>query len=191
MKNVSEEDFINILNESSKRCKMISIKTRTDPKPLKKSRVTKIPFNEVFKTNSVIKESELTVQINVEYENSVNNRLEKSGEERDFVSSGMNYGKFVDGSKCLIEHDGKIYLRTYQTNSKLGKVSKYFKEDGTEFTEKEEEILKNEFLKIVPEFIESQNLSYEESTKPTNYLLKNIKEICMDSERYILRKEYE
>jgi len=189
MKVLSEEELIEVLKNQSKRSKMISLKTRTDPKPLKKSRVTLQSLKERFNTETIVKESELTVQINIDYETSVNNRLEKAGEEREFVSSGMNYGNFVDGSRCLIEDKGKVYLRTYQTNSKLGKSSRYFKDDGTEFTEDEVEELQKEFLKIKPEEIQSQGLSYEQSTKPTNYSLKSIREICMDGERYILGKE--
>ena len=103
MKVLSEEELIEVLKNQSKRSKMISLKTRTDPKPLKKSRITLQSLKERFNTESIVKESELTVQINIDYETSVNNRLEKAGEEREFVSSGMNYGSFVDDSRCLIE----------------------------------------------------------------------------------------
>ncbi len=189
MKVLTDLELVELLkNQKNKSCKMIGLKTRTDPKPLKKSKISGKSLVEMFNTNSITKESELTVQINVDYENSVNNRLEKSGEERNFKSSGMNYGKFVEGSRCLIEHEDSYKVRVYQTNSILGKSARYFKDDGTELNEAEVEILKNEFLKIKPEEIKSQGLSYEESSKPTNYNLSSIKEICMDGERYILER---
>lgn len=189
MKVLNESEMIEVFKNQAKRsAKMISLKTRTDPKPLKSSRITKQSLMERFGTSSVVKESELTVQINVNYENSVNNRLEKVGEERSFESAGLNYGKFVDDSKCLLEHNGKMQLRVYQTNSVLGKSAKYFKDNGEEFTEEEVEQLKVEFLKIKPEEIKSQGLSYEESSKPTNYNFSSIREIVMDGEQYILEK---
>jgi hypothetical protein len=190
MKVISEEDLVEVLkNQKNRSAKLISLKARTDARPNKKSRtLPKKTLMEMFGTNSVVKESELSVQINVIYENSVNNRLEKAGEERSFESTGMNYGRFLDGSKCLIEHDGKMKLRVYQTNSTIGKSSRYFKENGAEFTPEEVEVLKEEFLSIKPEEIKSQGLSYQDSCKPTNYNLSNIREISLDGEKYILER---
>jgi hypothetical protein len=189
MKVLSESEMIEIFkNQANRSAKLIHLKSRTMPKVKKTSRITKQTLMERFGTNSVVKESELPVQINVIYENSVNNRLEKAGEDRDFKSAGLNSGKFVDGSRCLIEDSGEMKLRVYQTNSVLGKSSKYFKDNGEEFTEEEIEQLKEEFLTIKPEEIKSQGLSYEESSKPTNYNFSSIREIVMDGERYILEK---
>lgn len=189
MKVLNESEMIEIFkNQANRSAQLIHLKSRTIPKIKKTSRVTKQTLMERFGTNSVVKESELPVQINVIYENSVNNRLEKAGEERDFKSTGMNSGKFVEGSRCLIDDSGEMKLRVYQTNSILGKSSKYFKDNGEEFTEEEVKHLKEEFLTIKPEEIKSQGLSYEESSKPTNYNFSNIREIVMDGERYILEK---
>lgn len=189
MKVLNESEMIEVFkNQANRSAQLIHLKSRTMPKVKKTSRVTKQTLMERFGTNSVVKESELPVQINVIYENSVNNRLEKSGEDRDFKSAGLNSGKFVEGSRTLIEDSGEMKLRVYQTNSVLGKSSKYFKDNGEEFTEEEVKQLKEEFLTIKPEEIKSQGLSYEDSCKPTNYDFCNIREIVMDGERYILEK---
>lgn len=182
---ITEQDLFQIfLNQNKKSAKFISLKTRKTEETKKKSRTTMKTLLETFGTDSITKESELTVQLNANYENSVNNRLEKAGEERDFVAEKLPYGEYVEGSKCLIKHDGKIYVRVYQTNSKLGKTARYFKSNGEELSKEHVEILQRDFLKVRPEFIESQGLSYEESSKPTNYKLENIKGIKIDGEEY-------
>ena len=187
MKVLNESEMIEVFkNQTNRSAKMIYLKSRTMPKVKKTSRITKQTLMERFGTNSVVKESVLPVQINVIYENSVNNRLEKAGEEREFKSAGLNSGKFVEGSRCLIEDSGEMKLRVYQTNSILGKSSKYLKDNGEEFSEEEAEQLKEEFLTIKPEEIKSQDLSYKDSCKPTNYNFSSIREIVMDDEQYIL-----
>lgn len=191
MKVLNESEMIEVFkNQANRSAQLIHLKSRTMPKVKKTSRITKQTLMERFGTNSVVKESELPVQINVIYENSVNNRLEKVGEEREFKSAGLNSGKFVEGSRTLIEDSGEMKLRVYQTNSVLGKSSKYFKDNGEEFTEEEVKQLKEEFLPIKSEEIKSQGLSYKDSCKPTNYDFCNIREIVMDGERYILEKQY-
>jgi hypothetical protein len=55
------------------------------------------------------------VQINYSYENAVNNRLAKQGEERTFVAQSLPWGSWVKGQENkLIEHKGNLYLRYYE-----------------------------------------------------------------------------
>ena len=189
MQTISENQLLEILlNQKNRSNKTISLKTKTFPKCLKKSRLNKQTLKERFGTEKILKESSLTVQINTIYENSVNNRLEKDGQEKDFKSSGMNYGNFVMDSRCVIEDSGKYYLRTYQTNSKLGKNSRFLKDDGTEIVDEQLQQLKDEFLDEKPEFISSQNLSYEDSCKPTNYKFSSLNEITIDGEHFVIER---
>ena len=189
MQTISENQLLEILlNQKNRSNKTISLKTKTIPECLKKSRLNKQTLRERFGTDKIFKESSLTVQINTIYENSVNNRLEKDGQETDFKSSGMNYGNFIMDSRCVIEDSGKYYLRTYQTNSKLGKNSRFLKDDGSEIVGEELQQLKDEFLKEKPEFISSQNLSYEDSCKPTNYKFASLNEITIDGEHFVIER---
>ena len=57
-------------------------------------------------------------QINFSYENAVNNRLEKQGNERNFVSQSLPWGNWVVGQENkLIEHKDTLYLRYYDVNN--------------------------------------------------------------------------
>jgi hypothetical protein len=184
MKIITEEDLLQLFLKKNKKSAMIFLKTNAVQKTKKTSRTTSQTLQEVFGTEKIIKVSEIPVQINAIYENAVNNRLEKTGEEKDFESGLLRYGKYVEDSRCLIVDGEKKYLRVYQTNSKLGKESAYFKENGEEISGKLLETLKKDFLDIKPEFVKSQGLSYEDSCKPTNYLLGNIRGVTMDEETF-------
>ena len=189
MKVLTEKDLLEYFqNQSNKANKTISLKTRSKLKTNKYSRNTDKTIFETFGTESITKESENVVQINTIYENSVNNRLEKAGEETDFKDKEPTWGKFVEGSRCLREHKGKFYLRAYQTNSRLGKESRYLKENGEELSEKDVKILKEEFLAIKPEVIKSQGLSYQESCKPTDYAFESLLEIVMDGDEIVVER---
>lgn len=184
MQLVTEQEMIKIFLNKNKSSKFISLKTRNVEPTVDKSRTTSRTLNETYSTDSVVKESVNNVQINVIYQNAVNSRLEKDGQDPSFVYDILPYGSYVDDSRCLIEHKGEYYLRVYQTNLKAGKSSKFFKMNGEEFSEEQVEVLKRDFFKKKNEFISSQGLSYEDSCKPTNYKFKNIKEIVMDGETY-------
>lgn len=189
MKVVNEQEMVNIfLNQFKKNCKTIGLKSRKVVTEInKKSRSTAKTLLEEFGTTKIIQESKNTVLVNVDYENSVNNRLEKAGEERNFVSKPRVWGQYLNDSNSIVIHNGKCYLHVFQTNSKLGKETKYFREDGTELSEKEVENLRENFLRIKPEEIKSQGLTYEESSKPTDYSFDSITEITMDEEKYSVR----
>jgi hypothetical protein len=55
-------------------------------------------------------------QVNYNYENAVNNRLEKQGDKRNFVAQSLPWGCWVEGlENKVIEHKGTYYLRFYNT----------------------------------------------------------------------------
>ena len=54
------------------------------------------------------------VQVNANYQNAVNNRIEDGGEK--FVAESLPWGTWLTPNK-LIEHNGKVYLRLYMTKS--------------------------------------------------------------------------
>lgn len=195
METITRADlFAMFLAESGKSAKMIGIHTTTDYSPEKKnctvkSRVnSEMKFATTFGTNRIMKCSELTVQINAVYENAVNNRLEKDGQEAEFKTKELAYGEYIEGSRILIKHekDGQTiyYARVYQTNSVLGKSAKYFKASGQPLTDKETKLFTEEFMKLKPEFVKSQGLNYEEAAKPTNYNLDSITQLNINGKQY-------
>lgn len=190
MKVLTEKELVEIfLNKSKKSNETISIKSRTNLKLKKKARSDSKSLLEKFNTNSIYKITENVVQINTIYDNSVNNRREKEDLERDFESEKLPYGEYVGDSRIVFQYNEKYYLRTYQTNSRLGKESKYYRENGTQLSDVEVKILKEDFMSELPETIESQGLSYEKSCKPTNYLASGILELCMNDEEYEVKHE--
>ena len=80
----------------------------------KTSRTTDKTLLEEFGTTKIIQESKNVAQVNVDYENSVNNRLEKAGKERDFVSKPRTWGQYMNDSNSIVLHKGKHYLHVFQ-----------------------------------------------------------------------------
>lgn len=63
-------------------------------------------------------------QLNYSYENAVNNRLAKQGDEKNFVAQSLPWGQWVEGQENkLIEHKGSLYLRYYDVaNADRGRI---------------------------------------------------------------------
>jgi hypothetical protein len=188
MKTITKNDLVNLmLSQIGQRAKMINIVTRTEQKTNKFTRSEpKLSLEEVFKTNKIFKRSKLNVQINADYENAVNARLEKAGEEANFTAQKLSYGSYVGDSKIVIQHKDEHYLRVYQINSVLGKTVVYEKANGQHLSEDEVSKLKKEFLSEKPEEVKSQGLSYEQAAKPNNYKVSSIIEVTIDGELYFI-----
>lgn len=63
-------------------------------------------------------------QLNYSYENAVNNRLAKQGDEKNFVAQSLPWGQWVEGQENkLIEHKSSLYLRYYNVaNAKSSRI---------------------------------------------------------------------
>lgn len=186
MKNITKNDLVNLMiAQIGQRAKMINIVTRTEQKTNKFTKSEpKLTISEVFHTSTIYKRSKLNVQINADYENAVNARLEKAGEEADFKTGKLSYGAYVGDSKIVIEHKGTFYIRVYQINSKLGKTVVYEKANGQHLSEDEIKKLKKEFITEKPEIVKSQGLSKDDAAKPNNYKVDSIIEVTIDGETY-------
>ena len=80
-------------------------------------------------------------QLNYSYENAVNNRLAKQGDEKNFVAQSLPWGEWVEGQENkLIEHKGSLYLRYYEvanadryaTAEEFQKIMDYLKSKKTD-----------------------------------------------------------
>ena len=77
-----------------------------------------IPQKVIGKGNVVTKIVKTNCQINFSYENAVNNRLSKIGEEKSFVAQSLPWGNWIEGQENkLIEHKGNLYLRYYDVKN--------------------------------------------------------------------------
>lgn len=73
-----------------------------------------IPQYVLGKGNKVTKVCRMDIQLGYSYENAVNNRLRKQGDEATFEAENLKWGHWVDGfENKLIEHKGEYYLRYY------------------------------------------------------------------------------
>lgn len=94
-------------------CKIASIVYESEeklPKYVGISNVTKVVSGEV--------------QINFDYENAVNNRLEKQGGERTFNALSLPWGQWLYPNK-VIEHKGEYYIRFYELKGAKMSVEYY------------------------------------------------------------------
>ena len=98
-----------------------SVLTVTEPK----MRKTGNPYNKITKI------SRRVMGIGYEYPVQVNNEREREGIQEEYKPQPLKWGKFVEGSKTLIEHKGNKYVRL-SDNSNTPSVSKYYDENGNE-----------------------------------------------------------
>jgi hypothetical protein len=192
MKTINRKDlFALLLAENGKSQTTVGLQTITNIIPGKssvttKNRTTKIPFVDEWKCSILLKYATKTVQININYEDAVNGRKEKHGQEADFKSQGLSYGAFVEGSRVLIhdEEKGKYYVRVYETNTVLGKKNEYKTPQGKVLTKDQVKNLKENYLPKKKEEVKSQDLDYKDAVKPVNYLFDSIVQINMNDEQY-------
>ena len=123
MEKVSFKEFANIV-KNMKGCQFASIATTTDVKTKKGCPIS-----------GVRKVTRRTCQLNYDYENAVNNHLERNGGERNFVGGSLPWGAWAIPNK-LISHKGKLYLRAYLVKGAANE-SKYIHADGSALTDSE------------------------------------------------------
>ena len=90
--------------------------TITEPKCIKFSRTTGAPFESIFK-GKIYKKAIRYASLGYDYEKSVNNRLAKEGQKKDFESFPLPWGEWVEGSKTVISHKGVMYARISYLNA--------------------------------------------------------------------------
>lgn len=126
---------------------------------------------------------------NGNYENMVNNRIEREGFEGvEFVSDKLPWGQWVEGGvNKVITHKGEFYIRLYPTPNTKMKVTYYL--DGVECTESEVSMI----LKAIAPFLPKQKESAKQSEcglegvkqlHPQSIKLSNIREISINGVTY-------
>lgn len=174
MKNLVE--FIKTI----KGCKIASIKYVSEVKIPKKYGIVGI----------VEKSVEKQVQVNYCYENAVNNRLEKQGDEREFVAQSLPWGQWVEGQvNKLIEHKGELYLRVYSVNSGTKVKVEYFV-DGVAATDEQIAIIKEyEQSKNKVSATQAEMGLVENQVKPSSVKVRNITMFRVGGETYYPTQE--
>ena len=116
------------------------IETMTTPKLTKKNRTTKEPTDFVVHIHA-----KFSCMLGISYENAVNNRREKMGEERNFEAQKPTGKHYIEGSNMILQADNnpeKFYLAV----DKVGGVKRTYLINGREATAEEVEDLKENYL---------------------------------------------
>lgn len=196
MTKINNEQLVNIFkNIDLVGHRFIFIGLETAPKLLKKHRDTGLSLAECLQAESIIKISEGVFSIGLIYENAVNNNLERAEYEKNFETSELPWGKFVDGSKILITHQSKgetsekHYVRLYQYKNKPVRKSAFFKiSDGEriELTEDEAIVLKG-FLPVEKVDASLEDGSFDTMKPIVNTVkLESIKCVRFESEEFLV-----
>ncbi len=163
-----------------------SMELTTPVKMLKKSRTTKIAFDDAFK-GQVFKTYQEVGNFNVSYENAVNNQRKREDVEQDekFVANSLPWGEWVEGGENkVLTHKGEFYLRYYtgmSANSKKDKKTVYHYANGEELTQREMMVL-NEYTSAPRKKSTTQGVSKE--VTPRAVKMGGIKKIVVGGTTY-------
>jgi hypothetical protein len=124
------------------------------------------------------------VQLNWGYENAVNGRLEKQGDERTFVAEKLPYGEWVkDMENKVILYKDEYYLRAYKMNGAMYDAE-YFV-DGIPATAEQVALLKaKESAAKKPSNTQAVEGLVENQVKPFNIKFTNILELRVNGVVY-------
>jgi hypothetical protein len=170
-KPVSHVQLMDILTDmSGKGAKFVGLTTVTEPKLLKSC-----PYNGVKKV------SEVTVQVNYDYVNAVENQLIRENKDLDDYKQGTSWynvvtfqnGKLTPFAKH--KENGDLYLRCRHMSTTS---SKYFDDNGNEIAE--------ESLKAyLPKKSKPTNQGTDTAIRATTYKLGNIVAVRVDGNNYV------
>lgn len=168
------------LVENLKGCKIATITYQTIVKLPKKYGIDGV----------VTKNAKMQCQLNFDYANAVNNRLEKQGDEREFEGKGMAWGSWVKGQENkLKEHKGELYLRIYLM--KNAKSEKAYFVNGVPATQEQISIIKvYESSKYQPIGTQAAVGLVENQVMPKDIKLSNILELKVDKQTITPNKQY-
>lgn len=152
--------------------KFLTITTLTEPKMKK----TNNPF-----FGHILKRSTANVSINFKYENVVNNRREKEGNEEKFVPKPRTWGERIDGT-CFVMHNGAMYMEVHYKSAP----------SATEYIDtRDNTIVPKDML---AQWLQEPNTSavaekqgLEQAVILRDIKIGNIKECKVNGEHYVIR----
>lgn len=119
------------------------------------------------------------IQINANYENAVNNRIE--GEEK-FVAEKLPWGEWLVPNK-IITHKGKYYLRLYVTKSCKKETTWYINGERTNLN------LSNEIRESKPSARQAEvGIDEKDMVKPFTICADNVSSITLNGVTYNIVK---
>jgi len=170
-KPVSHVQLMDILTDmSGKGSKFVGLTTVTEPKLLKSC-----PYNGVRKV------SEVTVQVNYDYVNAVENQLRKEDKDLDDYKQGTSWydvvtfqnGKLTPFAKH--KTSGDLYLRCRHMSTTS---SKYFDDNGNEVSEQQ-------LAPYLPKKSKATNQGTDTAVRAVTYKLDGIVAVRVDGNNYV------
>jgi hypothetical protein len=166
MKTLTLTELLKLLGTTPKQIKLITL---TDVK-LKK--------NTVF-TNPIKKLSNAIVEVNFDYKTDVNEARKLEGIKEEFTASSRKWGKHIEGSTCLIEHE--TTKEKYLNCKLISKDKKVEYIDGSKTTNP---IPIETIQPYLPAVSPSKTQGVENQIVINTYKLSSIKEIEIDNVKY-------
>lgn len=139
--------------------------------------------------HSVQKQTYRVCQFGYSYENAVNNRLEKQGDERTFVAESLAWGEWAVPNK-IISHKGEFYGRFYSMKGQSEHTTVIYFVDGVVANKEQMAIIK-EFEQVSKSGSGRQSAEglEENQVKPFNAGFKTILTIKVNGEEYQVEQE--
>lgn len=179
---LGEDDMLNmtIVNffRMNQRPMTATMTTKTVVKLNKNSadKKSKNTFGTVYKIQKMI------VLVNGNYEKRVNQQRAIEGAVQDFQVAELPWGKRVDGTKCIIEHNGGGYLQTILQGYTSRKVE-YVDSEGKEV--KFEDI--QPFMPAKKEVNKGTRQEVEEEVRVRTVGFNSIQELIIQTEELVVR----
>ncbi len=156
-----------------KGCVMLNLTTLTDAKLNKRGN----PL-----ANCIVRKLQTKVcQFGYSYENAVNNRLEKQGDERTFVAESLPYGTWEIPNK-FIAHNGTTYVRFYLL--KGAEPTTIYMVNGAIANKAQMEIIRQFEPKHAPSNTQSAEGLNVNQVKPFNVRIDNIVSLSVNGTTY-------
>ena len=165
---LNRNSLTDILANNNRGNEAINIVIRTVPKMKK----TDNPY-----FGQITKVSVMNVNINFDYENAVNNRLQKEGKSRDFQSAPRSWGTPIAGTPLVVKEGTP---NTYPNFRPIKTIEvKYFHNDGRE-------IAKSDLEPWLPNRSGSSRQGTDETVQVRTVDVANIQSIKMRGQLYEL-----
>lgn len=183
VKMISRDDLIKIFEEKRGHS-FISVQTETIPVLNKRGRISGLSIEEKFGClpSEIIKVSQFTCMIGLDYSHVIKSRLEKEGKTIDEYIKGESWHEAVPGTRNLRRHKKTKELFVYLfmlANNKP--ISAYYANGVMIDKEKIGEFLP---IKSIPT---NQGLSSGNEVIVRTFKLSSIRRIKMDNEEFIVR----
>jgi hypothetical protein len=152
----------------------VDLKIDVTPKCIQSSRRTGQSLSEVFNNRNIYKYCRYYGTCGLHYEKTINNRLEREGNDNTFQVEHRKWGTRIANS-ILIEHKNQVYLEMMYENKNSPTSKYYYKfDDDTPLSQDQSDRLESEFLPINHGSKKQQETGIQKEVIVNNIKLQNI-----------------